>query len=89
MPPAASQILVMLETVILRIAADGLLRFNNEIDDLNSGQLVRVERTINPITPFGACECSAAKETTGSRKYPATVKTTAAGISQKFDLIVV
>lgn len=67
-PATASQILVILETVILRIAAEGLFRFSNEIEDLNSGQLVRVERIINPITPFGACECSAANETTGSRK---------------------
>jgi hypothetical protein len=36
---------------------------------LNSGQLVRVERTKNHITHFGAIEASAVKLTTGSKKY--------------------
>jgi hypothetical protein len=37
--------------------------------DLNSGQEVRVAKTKNQITHFGAKDASAVKLTTGSRKY--------------------
>ncbi len=56
MPAAASQILVMFETVMLRIAARCFLRASSAMHDLNSGQLVRVASTRKPITPLGACE---------------------------------
>ena len=68
MPPAASQILVMFDTVMLRMAASGRFRPSSPRQDLNSGQLVRVARTRKPINPLGVLEWSAAKETTGSRK---------------------
>ena len=64
---AASQIFVMLDTVIFKIAASGFFLLRSARHDLNSGQLVRVARTKKPITPFGAWEWIAAKETTGSR----------------------
>jgi hypothetical protein len=43
--------------------------FNKAITDLNSGQLVNVDKTKNQISHFGAIDASAVKLTTGSRKY--------------------
>lgn len=85
-PIAASQMLVIFDTVIFKIAANGFLLLSSTMHDLNSGQLVNVARTTKPITPLGAWECIAAKETTGSRKYPETIKTTIAGTSQSVGL---
>jgi len=78
--------LVMFDTVIFKIAANGFLLLSSTMHDLNSGQLVNVARTTKPITPLGAWECIAAKETIGSRKYPDTIKTIIAGMSQKVGL---
>lgn len=66
-PIAASQILVMFDTVIFNIAARYFSLLRSARHDLNSGQLVKVARTTKPITPFGAWEWVAANETTGSR----------------------
>ncbi len=82
-PLAASQIFVILEIVIFNIAARGLFRLSRARQDLNSGHDVSDAKTRNPITPFGALECSAAKETTGSRKYPAPNRSKTAGMSQR------
>lgn len=46
--------------------------FNNAKTDLNSGQLVRVDKTRNHINHLGASDASAVKLTTGSRKYQLT-----------------
>ena len=67
MPKDASQMLVILDTVIFNMAARGFPLLSSARQDLNSGQLVRVARMIKPITPLGAWEWSAVKETTGSR----------------------
>lgn len=42
-----------------------------ETQDLNSGQLVKVDKTKNEIIQAGAFEDSAVKFTTGSKKYQA------------------
>ena len=60
--------LVIFDTVILSIAAIGLPLLSKTRHDLNSGQLVKVARTTKPMTPFGAWEYCAAKETIGSRQ---------------------
>ena len=81
-PIKASHILVMLDTVMLSTAASVRFLLNKERQDLNSGQLVKADNTKKPITPLGACECSAVKLTTGSSRYPAEIKTTRAGRNQ-------
>ncbi len=53
---AASQILVIFDTVMFKIAASGLPLLRSARHDLNSGQLVKVARTTKPITPLGAWE---------------------------------
>ncbi len=67
MPIAASQILVMLDTVIFNIAAVVFPLVSSARHDLNSGQLVKVARIIKPIIPLGALEWIDVKDTTGSR----------------------
>lgn len=60
---------VILETSILIKASNVSFLFNKAITDLNSGQLVSVDKTKNHITHLGAIEASAVKFTTGSKKY--------------------
>lgn len=70
----ASQIFAIFEIKIFIKASIVLFFFKREIQDLNSGQLVRVDKTTNQIIHFGAFETSEAKLTTGSKKYQATNK---------------
>lgn len=60
---------VIFETNILIKASNVFFLFNNANTDLNSGQLVSVDKTINQIIHFGAFDASAVKLTIGSRKY--------------------
>ena len=65
----ANHRLVIFETSILINASSVFFLFNNASTDLNSGQLVRVDKTKNPISHLGASEASAVKLTIGSKKY--------------------
>lgn len=60
------------ETKIFTKASKTLFFLRREKQDLNSGQLVKVDKTRNQIIHFGAFEASAVKLTTGSRKKPET-----------------
>ena len=65
----ASHKFVIFDTKILIKASWVSFLFNKAITDLNSGQLVSVDKTRNQIIHFGAIDASAVKFTTGSRKY--------------------
>ncbi len=77
---------VILDTVMFKIAESVFFLLKRAMQDLNSGQLVRVARTKKPMRPFGEWDWLAAKVTTGSRKYPAPVSIRIAGMSQMFDI---
>lgn len=65
----ASQRFVIFETKIFIKESCNFHFLINDKTDLNSGQLVKVDKTKNHIIHFGVFDASAVNQTIGSKKY--------------------